>query len=59
MPPKGFRVLPRRWWGVERTFAWISHKRRMAKDYERLCATWESFVYAGMTQLMVRRLVRT
>ena len=23
MPPKGFRVLPRRRWVVERTFAWI------------------------------------
>ena len=31
MPPKGFKVLPRRW-VVERTFAWISHNRRMAKD---------------------------
>jgi putative transposase len=58
MPTKGFRVLPRRW-VVERTFAWISHNRRMAKDYERLCTTGESFVYAAMTRLMVRRLVRT
>jgi putative transposase len=57
MPPKGFRVLPRRW-VVERTFAWISHNRRMAKDYERLCATGEAFVYAAMTRLMVRRLSR-
>ena len=57
MPPRGFRVLPRRW-VVERTFAWISHNRRMAKDYERLCATGEAFVYAAMTRLMVRRLVR-
>jgi putative transposase len=57
MAPKGFRVLPRRW-VVERTFAWISHKRRMAKDYERLCATGEAFVYAAMTRLMVRRLAR-
>jgi putative transposase len=57
MPPRGFRVLPRRW-VVERTFAWISHNRRMAKDYERLCATGESFVYAAMTRLMVRRLAR-
>jgi transposase len=57
MPPKGFRVLPRRW-VVERTFAWISHNRRMAKDYERLCATGEAFVYAWMTRLMVRRLAR-
>ena len=34
MPPGGFRVLARRW-VVERTFAWICHNRRMAKDYER------------------------
>jgi transposase len=57
MPPKGFKVLPRRW-VVERTFAWISHNRRMAKDYERLCATGEAFVYAAMTRLMLRRLAR-
>jgi putative transposase len=57
MPPRGFRVLPRRW-VVERTFAWISHNRRMAKDYERLCATGEAFVYAAMSRLMVRRLAR-
>jgi putative transposase len=58
MAPKGLRVLPRRW-VVERTFAWISHNRRMPKDYERLCATGEAFVYAAMTRLMVRRLART
>jgi putative transposase len=57
MPPRGFRGLPRRW-VVERTFAWISHNRRMAKDYERLCVTGEAFVYAAMTRLMVRRLAR-
>jgi putative transposase len=57
MPPRGFRVLPRKW-VVERTFAWICHNRRMAKDYERLCATGEAFVYAAMTRLMVRRLAR-
>jgi putative transposase len=53
MALRGFRVLPRRW-VVERTFAWISHNRRMAKDYERLCATGEAFVYVAMTGLMVR-----
>jgi putative transposase len=57
MPPRGFRVLPRRW-VVERTIAWICHNRRMAKDYERLCATGEAFIYAAMTRLMVRRLAR-
>ncbi|HEY6750916.1 MAG TPA: transposase, partial [Rubrobacteraceae bacterium] len=29
MPPRGFRVLPRRW-VVERTFAWLSQNRRMS-----------------------------
>src|SRR5215213_8902348 len=57
LPTRGFTVLPRRW-VVERTFAWICHNRRMAKDYERLCATGEAFVYAAMTRLMVRRLAR-
>jgi hypothetical protein len=57
MPPRGFRVLPRRW-VVERTFAWITHNRRMSKDYERLCATSEAFIYVAMTRLMVRRLAR-
>ena len=56
-PPKGFRVLPRRW-VVERTFSWIEQNRRMSKDYERLCASGEAFVYAAMSRLMVRRLIR-
>jgi transposase len=56
--PRGFRVLPRRW-VVERSLAWICHNRRMAKDYERLCASGEAFVYAAMSRLMVRRLART
>jgi putative transposase len=58
MPPRGFRLLPRRW-VVERTFAWLSQNRRMSKDYERLCATGEAFVYVAMMRLMVRRLART
>ena len=41
---------------MERTFSWLGHNRRMSKDYERLCATGEAFVYAAMTRLMVRRL---
>ncbi len=55
LPPKGFVVLPRRW-VVERSFAWIGHNRRMSKDYERLCASGEAFVYAAMSRLMLRRL---
>jgi putative transposase len=57
LPRRGFEVLPRRW-VVERTFSWLSQNRRMSKDYERLCATAEAFVYVAMTRLMVRRLAR-
>jgi putative transposase len=55
LPRQGFELLPRRW-VVERTFSWLSQNRRMSKDYERLCATSETFIYAAMTRLMVRRL---
>jgi putative transposase len=57
MPTRGFQVLPRRW-VVERTFSWLSQNRRMSKDYERLCASAEAFIYAAMTRLMIRRLAR-
>ena len=53
--PKGFLVLPRRW-VVERTIAWIEQNRRMSKDYEKLCASGEAFVYAAMIRLMTRPL---
>jgi putative transposase len=58
LPPRAFQVLPRRW-VVERSFAWIGHNRRMSKDYEKLCAISEAFVYAAMSRLMLRRLART
>jgi putative transposase len=57
VPRRGFEVLARRWM-VERTFSWLSQNRRMSKDYKRLCATGETFVYAAMSRLMVRRLAR-
>jgi putative transposase len=58
VPRRGFEVLSRRW-VVERTFSWLSQNRRMSKDYERLCATAEAFVYVAMMRLMVRRLARS
>ena len=36
LAPKGFVVLPRRW-VVERSFAWISHNRRMSLGTTRGC----------------------
>jgi putative transposase len=58
MPPRGYVALPRRW-VVERTFSWLSQNRRMAKDYERLCASAVAFVYVAMIRLMVRSLGRS
>jgi putative transposase len=55
---RGFELLPRRW-VVERTFSWLSQNRRMSKDYERLCAISEAFIYAAMARLMLRRLARS
>jgi len=54
---KGFQILPRRW-VVERTFAWLGRYRRLSKDYEQLPQSSESFVYAAMVNLMIRRLAR-
>ena len=56
---RGFQgVLPRRW-VVERTFAWLLHSRRLARDYERLTVTDAALIYVTMTRLMARRLART
>jgi transposase len=52
---KGFQVIPRRW-VVERTFAWISKCRRLAKEYETLSASSESWIHLAMIGLMLRRL---
>ncbi|MDW3846156.1 transposase, partial [Micromonospora sp. BRA006-A] len=50
-------VLPRRW-VVERTFAWISKKRRCVRDYEHLPASHAAFVTWAMIHVMVTRLAR-
>ena len=53
--PRGFRVIPRRW-VVERTFAWLSRSRRLARDYERLPETGEAMIHAAMSRIMLRRI---
>ena len=53
-----FKVLPRRW-VVERTLAWITRHRRTVRDYERLPAHHETYVYWAMIIIMTRRLART
>jgi transposase len=50
-----FVVLPKRWI-VERTLAWISHYRRLAKDFERHARKAAAFIRLAMIRLMLRRL---
>ena len=51
----GFEILPKRWI-VERTFAWISRNRRLARDFERYATTVVAFVRIAMIRMMLRRL---
>ena len=51
----GFEVLPKRWI-VERTFAWISRNRRLARDFERYTTTVAAFIRLAMIRIMLRRL---
>ena len=53
-----FAVLPKRWI-VERTLAWISRNRRLARDYERHARTVAAFIRLAMIRLMLRRLTRS
>jgi transposase len=51
----GFHVIARRW-VVERTFAWISRRRRCARDYERLPTTHEAWTHIAASFTLLRRL---
>jgi transposase len=50
-----FVVLPKRWI-VERTLAWISRYRRLARDYERHARKAAAFIRLAMIRLMLRRV---
>lgn len=54
---KGFQALPKRWI-VERTLAWITANRRMARDFERYAATAKAFIQIAMIKLMARRVAK-
>jgi putative transposase len=52
---EGFVPLPKRW-VVERTIAWLSRSRRLAKDYERLPECSESWLYLASVHLLTKRV---
>ena len=52
-----FVVLPKRW-VVERSLAWISRNRRLARDFERHARKAAAFVRLAMIRIMLRRLTR-
>ena len=54
---RGWSRVPRRW-VVERTFAWLSTWRRLAKDYELLPSSEEAWIYLAMIRIMLRRLAQ-
>lgn len=54
---KGFVLLPRRW-VVERSFAWMTRFRRLARDFERLPATLAGLHYLAFACLMLSKAVK-
>jgi transposase len=53
---RGFVLLPRRW-VVERSFAWASRFRRLARDDERLPETLAALHFVAFACLMAHRLL--
>jgi putative transposase len=54
---KGWVLLARRW-VVERTFAWLSNCRALARDYDYHPETSEAWIQVAMIHLMLRRLAK-
>ena len=54
---KGFAVQPRRW-VIERTFAWISRCRRLARDHEATTSSAIAFFVLAAATVLLRRIAR-
>ena len=53
----GFAVIPRRWC-VERTLAWLTAHRRLARDYERDSAASEATIRWAAINTMTSCIAR-
>ena len=53
--PSGFRPLPRRW-VIERSIAWITRWRRLARDHEGLPQSSEAFIKLSASYRMLTKL---
>ncbi|WP_409350820.1 transposase [Streptomyces tauricus] len=53
----GFVVLPRLW-VIERSWAWVTHARRLVRDRERLPESAEAMLNLATIRLLLRRLTR-
>jgi transposase len=61
--PPSLRDLPKRWTHgsrprAERTLAWVSRNRRLARDFERHARIAAAFIRLAMIRLMLRGLTR-
>jgi transposase len=54
---RGFVLLPRRW-VVERSFAWMTRFRRLARDFERLPETLAGLHYLAFACLMLPKVIK-
>jgi transposase len=54
---RGFVLLPRRW-VVERSFAWMTRFRRLARDFERLPETLAGLHFLAFACLMLPKVIK-
>ena len=55
---KGCILLPKRW-VVERSFAWTSRFRRLARDFKRTPETFRCLHFLAFAILMLHNFVKT
>jgi transposase len=55
VPCRGFIPLPKRW-AIERTHAWTSRPRRMAKDFDQRLDVSEAWIWLVQASLLLRRV---